>query len=92
VIEGCSNVAQRGELCRVCATTRAPGQLAYQGDWWTLRDLIVGVMRAAEMKGVKFGVELVRGEKRIVGRDGAFVIVFHRNLWAPLPSRPENDL
>jgi hypothetical protein len=89
VIEGCSNIAQRGELCRPCAAKRAPGQLAYQGDWWTLRDLVVGVMRSVEMRGVKFGVEIVSGEKRIVGRDGTFVIVFNRSLWAPLPTNPE---
>jgi hypothetical protein len=88
----CSNVAQRGPLCRVCASSRAPGQVGYQGDLWRIRDLIVAFMRHPAFAGCKFGLEIIDGEKRIVGRDGAFMIVFRHQLWAPLPERPEETL
>lgn len=85
----CKNVAQRGRLCRVCASSRAPGQRPYAGDWWPLRDVVVALMRRPELKGVAWTVELRDGEKRIVGRDGAFEIVFRSKLWEPLPTNPE---
>jgi hypothetical protein len=84
----CTNLQQRGGLCRLCANIAAPGETYFRDRWVPLQKAIVTVMRDPAMRGVTFGVELVNGEKRIVGRDGSFVIVFNRDLWA-LPTNPE---
>ncbi len=87
VIEGCSNIAQRGSLCRVCASKNAPGQLPAPsgGDWWAHRDVLVWLMRNPLLEGVAWK----REGDRIVGRKDALVISLKTQLWAPLPTNPE---